>query len=180
MKIYTKSGDQGLTGLLGGMRVAKSDPRIELLGTLDELNSVLGLAASMSPDQASRGVLERTQRQLFALGAELAQPESKKSTLREQAEAWTIELEREIDQKTERLPPLVNFILPGGSPTAATIHLARSVCRRTERTYFGHQPSNVPWIGIYLNRLGDWLFVLARWVNHLEGKSESIWKAGSE
>ncbi len=180
MKIYTKTGDQGRTSLLGGLRVEKSDPRIELLGTLDELNSVLGIAANQSRDEVSARLLERTQRQLFALGGELARHDLGKSNLRERVTAWTAELEQEMDQHTARLPPLANFILPGGSSSAATIHLARSICRRAERVYFGQPIADSQWVGVYVNRLGDWLFVLGRLVNQTDGKTESIWISGAD
>ncbi len=180
MKIYTKTGDQGRTSLLGGLRVEKSDPRIELLGTLDELNSVLGIAVNQSRAEDSTHLIERTQRQLFALGAELARPDLGKSKLCERVASWTAELEQEMDQHSDRLPPLANFILPGGSSAAATIHLARSVCRRAERVYFGQPIADSQWVGVYVNRLGDWLFVLARLVNQTEGKTESIWVSGSD
>jgi cob(I)alamin adenosyltransferase len=177
MKIYTKTGDHGQTSLLYGQRVQKSDPRIELLGTLDEFNSVLGLAVSLSQNVDDSGKLERTQRQVFELGAELANADSAASKLSEHAKAWIAELEREIDELTERLPALKNFILPGGSQDAAAVHLARSVCRRAERLYFAQPSPAREWIGVYLNRLGDWLFVLARRLNQIAGKSETIWKS---
>ena len=180
MKIYTKSGDQGKTSLLGGQRVDKNNRRIELLGTLDELNSVLGLALSAPTSQSAGHLLERTQRQLFAVGAELARPDLAPSRLFEKATDWTGQLEREIDQHVERLPPLANFILPGGSPAAAAIHLARSVCRRAERIFFAEPVPDGQWVGVYLNRLGDWLFVLARLVNQADHQAEAIWIAGVE
>ncbi len=178
MKIYTKSGDQGQTSLLGGQRVGKNNRRIELLGTLDELNSVLGLALSAPTSRSAGHLLERTQRQLFTVGAELARLDLAQSRLLEKANDWTGQLEREIDEHVERLPPLANFILPGGSPAAAAIHLARSVCRRAERIFFAEQVPDGQWVGVYLNRLGDWLFVLARLVNQANHQTETIWIAG--
>lgn len=178
MKIYTKSGDHGQTSLLGGQRVDKSNPRIELLGMLDELNSVLGLTLSFPTSETATELLRRTQRQLFAIGAELARLDPGQSTLRDRATKWTEQLEREIDQHEDRLSPLANFILPGGCSSAAAIHLARSVCRRVERSFFAEPVPQSQWIGVYLNRLGDWLFVLARLVNQTERQTETIWLSG--
>jgi cob(I)alamin adenosyltransferase len=179
MKIYTKRGDHGRTSILGGKVLAKSDPRLDLLGTLDELNSALGQAASICGDPELVAGLERTQRQLFEAGAALARPENS-GRAAEFADRWTAGLEREIDQRSAQLPPLVNFILPGGSPAAAAIHLARSVCRRLERIYFGQASLADAWFGVYLNRLGDWLFVLARAANQATGKADAIWTSEAE
>jgi cob(I)alamin adenosyltransferase len=112
------------------------------------------------------------------VGAELARLDLAQSQLRERGEVWTAQLEREMDQHTEQLPPLANFILPGGGPAAAAIHLARSVCRRAERIFFAEPVPDGQWIGVYLNRLGDWLFVLARLVNQADHQREAIWIAG--
>lgn len=180
MKIYTKGGDFGQTSLLGGERVDKSDRRIELLGALDELSSVLGLAHSLPLPGPAADLVTRTQRQLFALGAELARRDLAQSPLSPRASQWTEQLEQEIDRHEAQLAPLTNFILPGGSSAAAAIHLSRSICRRVERTFFAESISGGQWVGVYLNRLGDWLFVLARWVNQSDGRSETIWIAGSD
>jgi cob(I)alamin adenosyltransferase len=179
MKIYTKTGDQGQTSLLGGQRVGKDSSRIELIGTLDELNSVVGLALAFGA-QPVEAALIRTQRQLFALGAELARSEPGASAFCDRLADWTAELEREIDRFTEGLPPLANFILPGGAAAAAAVHLARAVCRRLERVFFSQPFVQGQAIGAYLNRLGDWLFVVARSINQSQGKTETIWNGGHD
>jgi cob(I)alamin adenosyltransferase len=176
MKIYTKFGDQGKTALRAGIVVDKGDPQVELLGTCDELNSMLGWVAVDAPDAAVRESLERTQRQLFSLGAALAQPASIPDEFGQRAARWTAVLESEIDRWTETLPKLANFILPGGSPAAAGLHLARSTCRRLERLYFRQTLQRFEPIGVYLNRLGDWLFVAARWTNQRQGVSDIVWR----
>ena len=178
MKIYTKTGDDGTTGLFGGGRLSKASPRIEAYGTVDELNSIIGHAATiaMYPIHA---ILSRIQIDLFVLGADLATPQETKSNYAipriEQEEVDR--LERTIDEQTEELPELRKFILPGGSDLAARLHVARTVCRRAERLLV-HLES-VQTMGhhdiVYLNRLSDLLFVLARRANQLSGVPDIEW-----
>ncbi len=180
MKIYTRTGDEGETSLFSGGRVRKDHLRVEAYGTTDELNSVLGLARSETmPDEAQQW-LERIQNELFVIGADLATPMDSSPGWLQRLSTGTIEpLENEIDRMTLELPPLKNFILPGGTRAAATIHLARTVCRRAERlavSLAADEPVN-PAIIIYLNRLSDWLFTLARWVNLRAGEAETRWTA---
>lgn len=179
MKIYTKTGDKGDTSLFGGQRVPKDALRIEAYGTVDELNSVLGIVRSDGPVPELDRVLGTIQDQLFVLGADLASPRSKeKKGVQRIGAKETESLEGEIDQFEAVLKPLKSFILPGGSPVAARIHLARTVCRRAERTVV--RLSRNEDIGdecmIYLNRLSDLLFVLARFANHSAGVPEVKWK----
>lgn len=178
MKIYTRTGDSGETGLLGGGRVRKHDSRVEAYGTVDELNSLLGLVRTYPlPDLAAQW-LEDVQNTLFHLGADLATPQDSTASwvVRIKAEAVTA-LEHHIDQMDGELMPLQNFILPGGVPAAATLHVARTVCRRAERIAVAlgdDQPVN-PVTLVYLNRLSDFLFTLARWVNLKAGSAETQW-----
>lgn len=180
MKIYTKTGDDGETGLFGGRRVPKDDPRVEVYGTVDELNAALGLVRSAaSSDQAAE--LEGLQADLFVVGAELATVPGHTDKLRMRLiGASDIErLERWIDRVDSELPTLTNFVLPGGSDVAARLHLARAVCRRAERQFYavaragGYRPE----VGVYLNRLSDLLFVLARSANQLASVSDVPWQA---
>jgi len=179
MKIYTKTGDAGDTSLFGGQRVPKDALRIEAYGTVDELNSMLGLALAEGPDDATRAALLDIQSQLFTLGADLATPRSvtRKEIRRIEARdsAW---LEREIDRVDGRLKPLRSFILPGGSPLAARLHCARTVCRRAERVVVRLSRNEDVGEGMtmYLNRLSDLLFVLARHANQSSGVAEIRWK----
>lgn len=180
MRIYTKSGDDGQTGLFGGARVGKDDPRVQVYGTVDELNAALGLARSASnPEQG--GVIRGLQADLFVLGAELACVPGQTEKLRLRLiEASDIErLERVIDRVDDKLPKLTSFILPGGSELAARLHVARAICRRAEREFFGfYRDGELRLeIGIYLNRLSDLLFVLARNANALEGVADISWEA---
>ena len=180
MKIYTKTGDDGSTGLLGGSRVAKSDPRIECYGTVDELNASIGLAA-VAADAALRTRLGCLQGELFSLGSQLALPEDDRATpMAPMLDPQLVErLEAEIDTATAELAPLRNFILPGGSEPAARLHLSRTICRRAERLAVG-LAETVPAKHIavkYLNRLSDWLFVEARYVNHRLGVADVIWSS---
>ncbi len=178
MKIYTRTGDSGDTGLFGGGRVRKHDGRVEAYGTVDELNSLLGLVRTYPlPDLASRW-LEDIQNTLFHLGADLATPLETRAAwvVRIEAAAVTA-LEQAIDTMETELTPLQNFILPGGVPAAATLHVARTVCRRAERITVAlgdEQPVN-PTTLVYLNRLSDLLFTLARWVNLKAGEAETQW-----
>lgn len=172
MKIYTRTGDDGSTGTFSGERLVKNHPRIEATGAVDELNSHLGAAISCQPAEPVADALRRVQNDLFALGVDLT---SCSSTFAEAGAAW---LEEDIDRMTAELEPLRNFILPGGSPAAAQIHVARTVCRRAERRIItlGEQEAVSQAVKIYLNRLSDYLFTLARYENHLRGVAEPIWK----
>ena len=176
MKIYTKTGDTGETGLFGGGRVPKDDARVRAYGEVDELNAWIGFAIAIHLPTFESNVLEVIQRDLFSIGAELATPDAKK--LRASLDDATVgALERVIDSYDPKLKPLKNFILPGGSPKAAALHVARTVCRRAERsvvTLARSQPVN-PLIIQYLNRLSDLLFVLARAVNMQTGHDDIPW-----
>jgi len=179
VKIYTKTGDDGETGLFGGGRVSKSSPRIAAYGDIDELNSWLGLVRSETPHQQFKGALAEVQAMLFVLGSQLASP--KATTKIEVVTAAHIDwLERQIDVMETSLQPMRNFILPGGSRTAAYLHLARTVCRRAERmTVSLAAIDNEPvdkWLLIYINRLSDYLFVMARLANQLERIEDIPWK----
>jgi len=176
VKIYTKTGDAGETGLFGGGRVPKDDARVRAYGEVDELNAWIGFAIAIHLPTFESNVLEVIQRDLFSIGAELATPDAKK--LRASLDDATVgALERVIDSYDPKLKPLKNFILPGGSPKAAALHVARTVCRRAERsvvTLARSQPVN-PLIIQYLNRLSDLLFVLARAVNMQTGHDDIPW-----
>lgn len=180
MKIYTRTGDEGETSLFSGGRVRKDHLRVEAYGTVDELNSLLGLArAETLPDLAQQR-LERIQNELFIIGADLATPmESSPAWLKRLPMDVIEPLEIEIDEMTLELPALKNFILPGGTRAAATIHVARTVCRRAERLTIRlkSEESLNPAIIVYLNRLSDWLFTLARWINLRAGEPETRWTA---
>lgn len=179
-RIYTKTGDKGDTGLFGGGRVRKDDARVEAYGTVDELNATLGLAASAVDDAQIRAWLGRIQSELFVLGAELAtpDPEHVKKQVVPLDEASISRWEEVIDAAEGELPPLKHFILPGGHPAAAQLHVARTVCRRAERRLlsFGEEAALRPECIAYLNRLSDLLFVLARLVNHRHAAKEPIWE----
>lgn len=183
MKIYTRTGDEGTTGLFGGQRVAKTHPRVEAYGALDELNAVLGLAAAWTVDADLRARLEVVQARLFTLGADLATPADTAASawIRRVPPEWTSELEAEMDAMDGELGPLASFILPGGTPTAAGLHLARTVCRRAERASVRARASGEPindHVLAYLNRLGDWLFVAARLANARADVRETPWQTG--
>jgi cob(I)alamin adenosyltransferase len=178
MKIYTKTGDDGETGLFGGPRVRKDAPRIEAYGTVDELNAVLGLARCESLPAEIEALLTRVQNQLFNLGAELATPQPEKLSIARIGPAEIAALEQAIDQHELALEPLKQFILPGGVRGAALLHLARTVCRRAERclvTLADLEPLSGLLV-IYLNRLSDLLFVLARAVNCSQGRPDDPWR----
>lgn len=176
MKIYTKTGDAGETGLFGGGRVPKDDPRVQAYGEVDELNAWIGFVIAIHLPAFESNVLEAIQRDLFTIGAELATPNPDK--LRVSLDAGTVSaLEGVIDSYDPKLKPLKNFILPGGSPKGAALHVARTVCRRAERAVVAlarAQPVN-PLIIHYLNRLSDLLFVLARAVNMQTGHHDITW-----
>ncbi len=183
MKIYTKTGDAGETGLFGGGRVPKDDARVAAYGDVDELNAAIGLARALDPRDFADTLLQTIQRDLFTIGAELATPDPDKlhkALARSGAAIGPSDvaaLEDAIDEQEARLAPLKNFILPGGAPKAATLHLARTVCRRAERTSVAlsrHQNIS-PAILQYLNRLSDLLFVLARAANAQAGHSDVKW-----
>ncbi|MBO8164657.1 MAG: cob(I)yrinic acid a,c-diamide adenosyltransferase [Brevibacillus sp.] len=177
MRIYTKSGDKGETSLVYGMRVPKDAPRVEAYGTCDETNSAIGLGLSHLPSgeewQKLRHVFHIIQTKLFHIGAELATPPGKKVGWPIQSEDVTF-LEKEIDAMDAELPPLTNFVLPGGHPSAAALHVARTVVRRAERraVQIAEQEEVNPVVIQYLNRLSDFLFVAARFVNHRLGTPE--------
>lgn len=178
MKIYTKTGDRGETGLFGGPRVAKNHPRVEAYGDVDELNAVLGVVRSEGVGQTVDELLAAIQNGLFELGAELASPQPDRTGTRRITAAEIAVLEAAIDFHEVGLPPLKNFILPGGARPAALLHLARTVCRRAERRVVAladNEPISAEII-IYLNRLSDLLFVLARYVNRAAGQSDVEWQ----
>ena len=180
-KIYTKTGDTGDTGLFGGGRVAKDHPRVEAYGDIDELNAVLGMARAVELMPRVDEVLVPIQRDLFAIGALLATPHRDK--MREQLakaridEERIAQLERAIDDCDEELEPLKSFIVPGGTPKAAALHVARTVCRRAERNVVRlRREEDIPQlVVIYLTRLSDLLFVLARVANRRAGAGEVTW-----
>ncbi|MFZ5897159.1 MAG: cob(I)yrinic acid a,c-diamide adenosyltransferase [Myxococcota bacterium] len=179
MRIYTKTGDDGTTGLFGGERVPKDSLRVEAYGTVDELNSVLGMARAEQSAPELDALLAELQDDLLCLGAELACVPGKEKNLSSRAigELDIERLERAIDEHEAKLPPLRNFILPGGSRASAALHLARTVCRRAERCVLsaGREAALRGALLIYLNRLADLLFVLARRANQLAGSSDVAW-----
>ena len=182
MKIYTKTGDQGETGLFAGPRVSKDHPRIEACGTIDELNAVLGQTRGRDSDPLVDEILGDVQNDLFSLGAELSTPDPRRHALTLLADSRVEALEVAIDQIEERLPPLTQFILPGGDETAAALHLARSVARRAERrvvTLSREGPAVSARLIRYLNRLGDLLFVMARLANQHAGIPDHPWRKPS-
>ncbi len=180
MKIYTKGGDLGETGLVDGSRVRKDHLRVAAYGDLDELNSVLGITVARSRRRDLRALLIGIQRDLFALGAQLADPKHTIGERKQKAavtEKHVAHIESEIDRREAALPPLRTFILPGGSPVGALLHLARTVCRRAERTIVTlavREPVDARVI-VYVNRLSDLLFVLARHENRRARKPETAW-----
>ncbi len=179
MKIYTKTGDKGDTSLFGGQRVPKDALRIEAYGTVDELNSVLGIVRADNQEKEIDSIIRRIQNDLFVLGADLATPRSQRSKSIKRIDANdSRHLEKTIDQLEEHLKPLKTFILPGGSSVASRLHFARTVCRRAERSVvrLSRNEDIGEGITIYLNRLSDLLFVLARYANHTAGVSEIKWK----
>lgn len=178
MKIYTKTGDTGTTGLIGGARVSKDDPRIDAYGLVDELNAVLGVARAAKPPAAVDAELEHIQNDLFVLGADLADPRPPAPGQMRIDPKRASQLETWIDSMEATLPPLRNFILPGGSPAGAALHLARTVGRRAERAVVALAKSHPECAAavVYLNRLADALFVCARFVNKEAGVPEVPWK----
>jgi cob(I)alamin adenosyltransferase len=179
VKIYTKTGDAGDTGLFGGPRVSKSDPRVEAYGDVDELNAAIGVvrAGVEAPDLDAE--LGRIQAELFCVGAELATPHDARarSAIPPVDAAWTARLEAAIDAWEGELPPLTRFVLPGGTRTAAALHVARTVCRRAERraVALASVVEVDARVLAYLNRLSDLLFVAARLANHRARREETTW-----
>ena len=183
MKVYTRTGDDGTTALFGGGRVAKSHPRISAYGTVDEANAALGMARAALPAERSGAearagdLLQRLQNELFVLGGDLASPGDVSYPVPRIETHHVRALEEEIDALTADLPPLKHFVLPGGTPCAAALHLGRTVARRAERLVV--ETAALEEVSAdalqYLNRLSDLLFTLARWVNHQAGVAEPVW-----
>jgi cob(I)alamin adenosyltransferase len=179
LRIYTKTGDLGETSLLGGTRVPKDHLRVAAYGDLDETNAALGAVRALAEEPPER-LLFSIQKDLFAIGAQLADPSHKVAAKRAKAAvtaAHVRRLEKAIDVREESLPPLRSFVLPGGTPAAALLHQARTVCRRAERSVvtLAREADVDPRIIVYLNRLSDLLFVLARAENHRAGLAEDRW-----
>lgn len=181
MKIYTRTGDDGTTGLLGPGRVPKHSPRVEAFGAVDELNAALGVARALDRSELVTAELATIQARLFQVGAELAAPGVDALAAMERiTDDDVAALERRIDALEAELPPLTNFILPGGGVLGAELHRARTQCRRAERRVTGlreREPVDAR-IVRYLNRLADLLFVMARWCNRREGQPETVWRSG--
>lgn len=180
MKIYTKTGDKGKTSLIGGTRVAKSDVRIEAYGTVDELNSYIGLVRDQEVNRNRAAILKEIQDRLFTIGASLASdPVKSKMKTPDLHNEDVLLLEQEIDNYTSEVPPLRAFVLPGGHQSVSFCHVARCVCRRAERIAIQlQQESEVEdLVIIYLNRLSDYLFALCRIMTHELGAEEIAWKA---
>jgi len=180
MKIYTKTGDDGTTGLFGGQRVRKDDLRIEAYGTIDELNSILGIAHCRIEDEEIKAVILQVQNQLFTVGSDLATPPDTNThnfEIPRVDESFITFAESRIDIFEARLPELRSFILPGGSTGSSYLHLARTVCRRAERriTNLQAEAGSVELILVYLNRLSDLFFVLARYENSITGTPDIKW-----
>jgi cob(I)alamin adenosyltransferase len=179
VRIYTKTGDSGETALLGGTRVSKAAPRVAAYGEVDELNAWLGLVRASKLDDQLSAMLDRIQRDLFAVGSRLADPSGQVTRRLEKASVTredVTRLEAWIDLLDGELPPLRSFILAGGSPAGAALHVARTVCRRAERAVVSlGQDAVEPELRVYLNRLSDLLFVIARAANHRDGVPESEW-----
>ena len=172
-RIYTRGGDRGQTSLGDGSRVSKLDPRIRAYGGVDELNAAIGLVLAVDAPAAMRTLLERVQNELFDLGADLTVPPTKEALRVTQAQVDA--LEQECDRWNERLEPLKSFVLPGGTEVASRLYVARAVCRRAERAVLQvHERS--PLVAVYLNRLSDLLFILARAAN--AGGREQLWRPG--
>jgi cob(I)alamin adenosyltransferase len=181
MKIYTRTGDQGETGLFGGGRVPKDHPRVAAYGDVDELNSTIGLVRATAPTEWFDELLAGIQRDLFSIGGHLATPDPARVQAAlakaELSEARVQAFEAEIDAADRELPPLRAFVLPAGAPKAAALHLARTVCRRAERNvvHLSHETPVPELFIVYLNRLSDLLFTLARLANHRAGLGDVTW-----
>jgi cob(I)alamin adenosyltransferase len=179
-RIYTRTGDKGETGLVSGARISKDSPRVRAYGDIDELNSVLGLVRASSKDQEIGLALEGLQRDLFTVGADLASAREESHGVPRITEEMIFALEKTIDKFQAKLPPLKAFILPGGGDTGALFHFARSVARRAERSIVALSKTEkvnenlIP----YINRLSDLLFVMGRFANRQEGRSEVEWHRG--
>jgi len=178
-KIYTRTGDDGTTGLVGGGRISKADPLMAAIGDVDEANSAIGVALAAIDDDGIASALRRIQNELFDLGADLATPPDMEGALRVTAEQIE-RLEREIDAMNAALSPLTSFVLPGGAAGAARLHLARAIVRRAERSAVAASADNAlnPKALTYINRLSDWLFVAARRMNNM-GASDVLWVPGA-
>lgn len=181
LKIYTKTGDLGTTSLIGGTKVPKSHLRIETYGTIDELNSYIGLVSDLITDEGSRQTLKEIQDRLFTIGSSLAcDPEKEPLMKIPDLKENDIEmLEKEMDRMNEALPPMKFFVLPGGHPAISTTHIARCVCRRAERLCVNMQEHELfvePLVIKYINRLSDYLFVLSRYTGQLLHVNEIPWK----
>jgi len=178
-RVYTRTGDDGTTGLGGGQRVPKDSLRIATYGTVDELSSQIGAALTAGLDARLAEVLLRVQNELFNLGSDLCILEEDKARMPVPVveERHVVALEGLMDELSEALPPLENFILPGGSPGAAALHVARTVCRRAERlaVALAREEPIGPWVVRYLNRLSDALFVMARYENRRRGVPDVLW-----
>ena len=176
-RIYTRTGDEGKTGLVGGARISKDSSRVVAYGNVDELNSVLGLVRAVSKDQEITSLLDELQRELFTVGADLASPSRDDREVPRITKDMISSMERTIDKFQEELQPLKAFILPSGGQTGALLHFARAVARRAERNIVALTRTDkinenmIP----YVNRLSDLLFVIARVANHREGQSETEW-----
>lgn len=180
-KIYTKTGDKGTTSLIGGTKISKSNIRIETYGTVDELNSWIGFAADSIKQKQSKKLLKEIQDRLFTIGSSLACDPEKETKLNipDLHEADVELLEKEIDRMNEKMPPMKSFILPGGHIAVSSLHIARCVCRRSERLCVTLQEKNLfvePLVIKYLNRLSDYLFVLARYTGYKLNVKEIPWK----
>jgi cob(I)alamin adenosyltransferase len=178
MKIYTRTGDAGETSLFGGRRVSKADSRVDAYGEVDELNAWIGLVRAAGLDRDLDEALVRIQQDLFALGAQLADPRDSVAARVAKASLGEDDigrLERLIDQLESELPPLRRFILAGGAPAGAALHVARTVCRRAERRIVSLSPQPDAVLIKYVNRLSDLLFVLARVVNHRQAAPDIEW-----
>ena len=182
MKIYTKTGDKGETGLFGGERISKSSPRIEAYGTVDELNSFIGLAITAVQDNSVKSLLSKIQNQLFIVGSDLATPDSAediKKNITKTPKEFYEEIEKSIDFFEENLEGLKNFIIPGGAKSASLLHVCRTIARRAERRVIALNSleqinGNIV---IFLNRLSDLLFVLSRYENKVSNHPDIIWES---
>ncbi len=181
LKIYTKTGDTGNTSLIGGTKVPKSHIRIETYGTVDELNSYIGLCSDQLTHLPSKVLLKEIQDRLFTIGSSLACDPDREPLMKipDLKEGDIQLLETEIDKMNESVPPMKSFILPGGHPSVSSLHVARCICRRAERLCVHMQQENIfvdPLVIKYLNRLSDYLFVLSRYTSHILGVEEIPWK----
>jgi cob(I)alamin adenosyltransferase len=187
-RVYTRTGDDGTTALVGGARVPKDSPRVACYGAIDELNAVLGLARSFNADAAAspardrlEAILKRLQNELFDLGSELATPADAAYEGMFRVSADDVQaLEHLMDECQQDLEPLQSFVLPGGGPVSAFLHQARTVCRRAERDVLrlGREEDLGPFVLQYINRLSDLLFVLSRWIGKHNGEREYLWERG--